>query len=83
MFMLDSGGVGDMQTIFTGLRGEQYFIQLDVGWFFNEMPIAGNDKFKTAFCNADGCSYELDRVGFGLTVLPTAFTTIVKGALSG
>lgn len=77
----DSGGLGDMQSIFDGLKGKRYFTQLDLASGFHQINIAEKDRFKTAFRDADGLLYEFTRAGFGLTVLPAAFTRRVKSAL--
>ena len=70
-----------MQTIFDGLKGKRYFTQLDLASGFHQIEIAEKDRHKTAFRDADGLLYEFTRAGFGLTVLPSAFTRRVKSAL--
>lgn len=45
------------------------------------MSIAEHDRPKTAFRDADGMLYEFTPAGFGLTVLPAAFSRRVKSAL--
>ena len=70
------------QCIFSGLRGKLYFTQIDLASGFHQIPIAGKDKPKAAFRDADGQLHEFNRAGFGLTVLPAAFTRVVKGALA-
>lgn len=50
----DSGGLGDMQAIFDGLKGKRYFSQLDLASGFHQMRIADKDTAKTAFRDADG-----------------------------
>ena len=77
----DSGGLGDMQTIFDGLKGKRYFSQLDLASGFHQLSIAEKDRHKTAFRDADGQLFEFTRAGFGLTVLPSAFTRTVKIAI--
>ena len=77
----DSGGLGDMQSIFDGLKGKRYFTQLDLASGFHQIEIAEKDRFKTAFRDADGMLWEFTRAGFGLTVLPAAFSRRVKSAL--
>ena len=76
----DSGGLGDMQRIFDSLKGKSYFTQIDLASGFHQIPIAENDKEKTAFRDADCQLHEFNRAGFGLTVLPAAFTRVVKRA---
>ena len=79
--IVDGGGLGDMQSIFSSLKGKRYFTQIDLASGFHQMPIAEKDKHKTAFRDADGRLWEFNRAGFGLTVLPAAFTRVVKTAL--
>ena len=79
---VDGGGLRDMQSIFFSLKGKRYFTQIDLASGFHQMsPIAEKDKHKTAFRDADGRLWEFNRAGFGLTVLPAAFTRVVKTAL--
>lgn len=73
--------LGDMQSIFDGLKGKNYFAQSDLASGFHQMSIAEKDRFKTAFRDADGLLWEFTRAGLGLTVLPAAFTRRVKNAL--
>ncbi|CAB1108851.1 unnamed protein product [Ectocarpus sp. CCAP 1310/34] len=81
LLVSDSGDLGDMQTIFDTLKGKKYFTQLDLASGFHQMEIAEKDRYKTAFRDADGMLWEFTRAGFGLTVLPAAFTRRVKSAL--
>ncbi|CAB1106074.1 unnamed protein product [Ectocarpus sp. CCAP 1310/34] len=40
LLVSDGGGVGDMQTIFDGLKDKKYCIQLDLASGFHQMEIA-------------------------------------------
>ena len=82
LLVSDSGGLGDMQSIFDSLKGKRYFTQIDLASGFNQMRIAEKDKHKTAFRDADAMLFECERAGYGLTVLPAAFTRTVKTAIS-
>ena len=82
LLVVDSGGLGDMQNMFSTLKGKRYFTQIDLASGFHQLPIAEKDKHKTAFRDADGQLWEFNRAGFGLTVLPAASTRIVKTALA-
>ena len=82
LLVIDSGGLGDMQSMFSNLKGKRYFTQIDLASGFHQLPIAEKDKHKTAFRDADGQLWEFNQAGFGLTVLPAAFTRIVKTALA-
>ena len=72
LLVSDSGGLGDMQSIFDGLKGKGYFTQLDLASWFHQISIAEKNRFKTGFRDADGLLFEFTRAGFGLTVLPAA-----------
>ena len=82
LLVVDSGGLGDMQNMLSNLKGKRYFTQIDLASGFHQLPIAEKDKHKTAFRDGDGQLWEFNRAGFGLTVLPAAFTRIVKTALT-
>ena len=77
----DSGEVGDIQTIFDGLKGKKFFTQVDLASGYHQVEIAENEKYKTAFRDPDGQLYGFNRAGYGLTVLLSAFTRIVRNAL--
>lgn len=59
----------------------KYYTQLDLGSCFHQVSIAKKDRSKTAFRDVDGMLWESTHAGFGLTVLPAAFTRRVKSAL--
>ena len=82
LLVIDSSGLGDMQSTFSNLKGKRYSTQIDLASGFHQLPITEKDKHKTAFRDADGQLSEFNRAGFGLTVLPAAFTRIVKTALA-
>ena len=82
LLVIDSGGLGGMQSMFSNLKGKRYFTQIDLASGFHQLPIVKKDKHKTAFRNADGQLRQFNRVGFGLTVLPVVFTRTVKTALA-
>ena len=50
----DSGGLGDIQRIFSNLKGKKYFTQMDLASGFHQITIAEKDRPKTAFRDADG-----------------------------
>jgi len=54
LLVSDSGGLGDMQTIFDGLKGKRHFTQLDLASGFHQIEIAEKDRYNTAFRDADG-----------------------------
>ena len=78
----DSGGLGDIQTIFDRLKGNKFFTPIDLALGYHQVKIAERDKHKTAFRDPEGQLYEFDRAGYGLAVLHcSAFTRIVQNAL--
>lgn len=79
--MLDGGGLGDISTISTTLKGKRCFTQLDSARGFQQIHVAEVDRHKTAFRDSQGRLFELARAGFGLTVFPAALTQIVTRAL--
>ena len=81
LLVSNSGGLGDMQTIFDRLKGKRYFTQLGLAFGFHQIEIVEKDRHKTAFRDADVLMYKFTRADFGLTVLPSAFTRRVKSAL--
>ena len=77
----DSGGLGDIQSIFDGMKGAGCFTSIDLASGFTQLEIAEEDKHKTAFRDAHGTLWELNRCGFGLKTLPAGFAAFVGGAL--
>ena len=45
------------------------------------MEIAEREKYKTAIRDPDGQLYGFNRAGYGLTVLPSAVTRVIRNAL--
>ena len=77
LLVVDSGGLDDIQSMFFGLKGKQYFTQIDLISGFHQMPMAEKDNHKTTFRDADCQLWK-----FYVTVLPSVFTTIVKTYLA-
>ena len=66
LLVVDSGGLGDMENMFSNFKDKRYFTQIDLAAGFRQLPIAEKDKHKTAFRDADGQLWEFNRAGFGL-----------------
>ncbi|CAN0127235.1 unnamed protein product [Scytosiphon promiscuus] len=49
MLVSDSGGLGDMQSIFDGLKGKRFFTQLDLASGFHQIE---RDRRKRPFQNS-------------------------------
>ena len=62
VLVLDSGRLGNLQIMFSGLKGKRYFTQIDLASGFRKMPIAEKDRQKTAFRDANGQFWEFNRV---------------------
>ena len=58
-----------MEDVFDSLHGAKYFSNLDLLKGFWQIPIAENDKNKTAFSTRKG-HFEFNRMPFGLTNAP-------------
>ena len=54
--IVNSGGLGGIQTIFDGLK--RYFTRKDLALGYHQVEIAEKDSHKTAFRDADGQLYE-------------------------
>ena len=78
----DSGCLGDIQSIFDGMKAASCFTSIDLASGFTQLEIAEEEKHKTVFRDAHGTLWELNRCGFGLKTLPAGFAAFVGGALS-
>ena len=58
LLVIDIGGLGDMQSMLSNLKGKRYFTQSDLASGFHQLPIAEKGKHKTAFRDADGQLWE-------------------------
>ena len=66
LLKLDSGGLGDIQTIFDGVEGATSFTLIYLASGFTQLEIAEEGKRKTTFRDTHGTLWELNRCGFGL-----------------
>ncbi|CAM9901154.1 unnamed protein product, partial [Sphacelaria rigidula] len=76
-----SGGLGDMQTTYSGLTGSKYFTSVDSASGFFQLEVAEEDRPFTAFRDARGHVWQYQRCRFGLTVRPATFHRPVSEAL--
>ena len=58
---------------FDALNGAKLFSTLDLASGYWQVPVAPEDRHKTAFVNPDGGFYEYVRMPFGLTNAPGTF----------
>ena len=77
----DSGGLGDIQSVFDDMKGAGCFTSIDMASGFTQLEIVEEDKHKTAFRDAHGALQEFNRCGFSLKTLPAGFAASVGGAL--
>ena len=78
----DSDGLGNIQEMFQRLGGYSWFTSSDLASGFFLLPIAEEDRHKTAFReDAFRPPWEYVRCGFGLKILPSAFASMVADVL--
>ena len=81
--LLKSGsrGLGDIQSIFDGMKGASWFTtSIFLASRFSRLEIAEEDKQKNTFRDAHGTPWELNRCEFGLKTLPAGLAAFVGGA---
>lgn len=79
--MANSGELEDA-TIILSVKGNcGCVMSMEVASGFHQILLAEKDRLRTAFRNAHGELWELNRCGFGLKTLPAAFAAGVGAAL--
>ena len=63
------------------MKGASCFTSIDLASGFTQLEIEEDDKHKTAFRDAHGTLWELNRCGFVLKTLSAGFADFVGGAL--
>ena len=76
-----SGGLGDLLTIYDEMDQSAYFSCLDLASGFLQLAIHEADRHFTAFRDAEGKLWEYVRFGFGLKTVPSAFANYVGGSI--
>ncbi|MEM7421890.1 MAG: reverse transcriptase family protein, partial [Pseudomonadota bacterium] len=71
-----------IQDILDSLSGSKYFISLDLASGYWQIPLAENDREKTAFICEHGL-YEFNVLPFGLCNAPSSFQRIMDTVLRG
>ena len=78
-----SGGLGDLLTIYDEMDQSAYFSCLYLALRFLQLTIYKADRHLTAFRDAEGKLWEYVRCGFGLKTVPSAFANYVRGSIMG
>lgn len=76
----DKFPIPNIEEIFDKLGKCQYFTTLDLAKGFYKIEVHQEDKWKTAFSNADG-HYEFNRMPFGLKNSPSTFQRLMNQTL--
>jgi hypothetical protein len=71
----------NIQDIFDKLGRARYFTALDCASGYLQVPIAEEDRHKTAFSTANG-HFEFKRMPFGLKSAPSTFQRMMNNILS-
>jgi hypothetical protein len=77
----DSYPLPNIQDILDKLGRARYFTALDCASGYLQVPIAEEDRCKTAFSTADG-HFEYNRMPFGLKSAPSTFQRMMNNILS-
>ena len=76
-----SGGLGDLLTIYDEMGQLAYFSCLDLASVFLQLTVHDADRYFTAFCDVEGKLWEYVRYGFGLKTEPSACANYVGGSI--
>jgi hypothetical protein len=74
--------VNDLEDALTSLAGKRFFGKLDLRKGFLQIPIAVEDRHKTAFVTRDGL-FHFTRMPFGPKPAPNLFTRTMQHVLRG
>ena len=76
-----SGGLGDLLTLYDEMDQSAYFSCLDLASEFLQLTIHEADSHLTTFRDAEGKLWEYVRCGFGLKTVPSSFAIYVGGSI--
>lgn len=71
-----------LDDVLDRLGGSRYFSSLDLYRGFWQLPVAGEDREKTAFITPDGL-FQFRRMPFGLSGSPASFMRMMDAVLAG
>ena len=74
----DAFPIPKIEQTFDALNGAKFFSTLDLASGYWQVPVAPEDRFKTAFVTPDGGLYEYVRMPFGLTNAPGTFQRLMN-----
>jgi hypothetical protein len=77
----DSYPLPNIQEILDKIGRARYFTALDCASGYLQVPIAKEDRHKTAFCTANS-HFEFKRMPFGLKSAPSTFQRMMNNVLS-
>ena len=78
-----SGGLGDLLTIYDGMDQSAYFSCLDLALGFIQLTTHEADRYLTAFSDTEGKLWEDVRCDCGLKTVPSDFANYVGGSIMG
>ena len=81
LLQAQSGGPGDLLTIYDEMDQSAYFSCLDLTSGFLQLTIHEAERYLTAFRDAEETLWEYIRCGFGLKTVPTAFPNYFGGSI--